>query len=122
MNLFQLGDFTLHSGQKSSWRIECDALTPEDWAALAAMAAERLPQFSVVIGVPRGGTPFEEALRAHATDDQQLPVLLVDDVWTTGGSMRAERKKWPTKWRVIGCVVFARGPVDDWVTPLFQMR
>jgi len=35
MNLFQFGDFSLHSGSKSKWKIECDALTDEDVEALA---------------------------------------------------------------------------------------
>ena len=44
--LFQLGDFTLASGQRSRWKIECDNLLAEDWQALAVIAAEILPPFT----------------------------------------------------------------------------
>lgn len=119
MNLFQLGDFTLHSGQKSRWKIACDALTPEDWVALAVMAVERLPRFELVHGIPKGGMPFADALRKYRTSGGVL--LIVDDVWTTGASMRKMWNTFTYPTGVIGCVVFARGPVDGWVTSLFQM-
>jgi hypothetical protein len=67
VSLFQLGDFTLASGASSLWKIECDALTPEDWQALAQMAVEILPPFGEVVGVPRGGVPFADALRPFVT-------------------------------------------------------
>lgn len=120
MNLFQLGNFTLHSGQKSRWKIEADALTWEDWEALAVMAVELLPdRFELVHGIPDGGLLFAKFLRTHQTSGGAL--LIVDDVWTTGDSMRKTRKIFTYPTGVIGCVAFARGPVDDWVTPLFQM-
>lgn len=113
-SLFQLGDFTLHSGARSRWKIEADALTEADWQALAYMAAERLPAFGSVEGVPRGGIPFAKALRQYAMEG---PLLIAEDVTTTGASMervRADRE-------AIGVVVFARGPVLAWVTPLFTL-
>lgn len=57
MSLFKLGDFELHSGQRSNWKIDCDALTPADWRALAKMIVDRLAPFGAVEGVPRGGLP-----------------------------------------------------------------
>lgn len=65
-SLFRLGDFALASGSRSSWKIECDALTADDWRALAAMAVEVLPPFARVVGVPRGGWPFMFALQPYA--------------------------------------------------------
>jgi hypothetical protein len=112
--LFRLGDFTLASGATSRYRIDCDALTPGDWAALAAMAAEVLPPFGEAVGVPRGGLPFAAALRPYATTG---PLLIAEDVCSTGGSMdrfRAGRD-------AIGVCVFARGKVPAWVTPLFVL-
>jgi hypothetical protein len=116
MPLFQLGDFTLRSGIDSRWRIECDALTPDDWAALARIASEILEPFGVVEGVPRGGIPFADALRKYATPD--CPTLLIaEDVVTSGGSM--ERHKGARA--AIGVTVFARGPCPRWVTPVFTL-
>jgi len=131
MALFRLGEFKLASGAVATWKIDCDALTGDDWHALAAMAAEALPPFGVVESVPRGGDRFADALREysraccvsyqHPAHDwcrgQPLPLLIVEDVVTTGGSMeriRADRL-------AVGVCVFARGPCPWWVTPLFQM-
>lgn len=123
MGLFQLGDFTLRSGAKSAWKIECDVLTPDDWAALAKMAAEILPPFGFVYGVPRGGVPFAHALQEYASDYCLDPVLIAEDVVTTGGSMERYRAEHDPgiATRVIGVCVFARGPCPEWVTPLFRM-
>lgn len=112
--LFQVGDFVLRSGLRSGWKIECDALSEGDWAAAALMAAEILPPFGRVEGVPRGGVPFALALARHAT---RGPLLIAEDVVTTGGSMerfRAGRE-------AIGVALFGRGSPPDWVTPLFRM-
>ena len=114
MSLFQLGNFVLHSGQKSNWKISCDFLTRDDWDTLAAIAVERLPAFGSVEGVTRGGWEFAGSLRSYCT---RGPLLIADDVLTTGRSMeelRAGRK-------AIGVVVFARGPCLPWVVPLFSL-
>jgi orotate phosphoribosyltransferase len=127
VGLFQLGDFTLASGAKSRWKIECDALAADDWAALAAMAAEVLPPFCRVVGVPRGGLPFAAALSAYATGNGDHPLLVAEDVVTTGRSaqrLTQELSKTPGalgRSGTIGVCVFARGECPDWITPLFQM-
>lgn len=113
--LFGLGDFPLHSGARSMWKIECDALTYADWEALAFMLIELLPVFSEVEGVPRGGALLAEIMREYA--DATGPLLIVDDVWATGGSMEAHRAGRDA----MGAVVFARRPVAQWVTALFSM-
>jgi hypothetical protein len=112
--LFQLGYFVLHSGARSRWKIECDALNPEDWEALATIAVEFLPAFGAVEGVPRGGMPFADALRVHITHG---PLLIAEDVTTTGASMEA----WRDGREAIGVVAFCRGECPDWVVPLFRM-
>lgn len=115
-SLFQLGDFRLHSGATSGYKIECDALTAEDIETLAWLTAQRIGRFGRVEGVPRGGVRLAEALEQYSMLDDD-PLLIVDDVWTTGGSMEAHRNGR----EAIGAVIFARNPVADWVTPLFVM-
>ena len=140
--LFQLGDFTLASGRKSRWKIECDNLLVDDWQGLAAIAAEILPPFTRTIGVPRGGVIFANALAMYGRPNQTKPVLVIcEDVVTTGGSMekfKAELLVDPTKtlvpgdkdtigsvvateYEIIGVTAFARGKPPEWVIPLFQM-
>jgi hypothetical protein len=118
MPLFNLGDFKLHSGGVSRWKIDCDALTADDWAALALMLAERLPPFGWPLGVPRGGLPLARALERYATPGHAA-ALIVDDVCSTGASMEAFRRQ--IRKPNFGAVVFSRGPTPDWVTPLFRM-
>lgn len=113
--LFQQGDFTLHGGQETTWKIDCDALTDADVQTLAAMLVERLPSFGSVEGVPTGGLRLADALKASIKP--WATHLIVDDVITTGGSMEAVRKGR----KAIGAVLFARGPCPSWVTPLFSM-
>ncbi len=136
MTLFQAGDFVLASGARSSWKIECDALTRDDWEALAAIAAERLPPFGAVEGVPRGGLLFAEALRKYSRscsvsyphpahdwcDGTPLPILIAEDVVTTGGSMERFRAKLNLSGQsVVGVAAFARGTCPEWVIPLFRL-
>lgn len=115
-HLFTLGNRRLHSGELTDWKIECDALTDQDYDALARMLAQRLPAFGAVEGVPRGGLRLMEALAPYANKDS-YPLLIVDDVLTTGGSLETHRDGRPA----IGAVLFARGACPPWVTPLFQM-
>lgn len=114
MSLFQLGPFTLPSGKVSHFKIECDDLTENDWIALARLAVEVLPPFGEVVGVPRGGIPFANALRPYATVGG---LLIADDVWVSGLSM----ERWRDGRSATGIVAFARGPLLPWVTPLFEM-
>ena len=117
MTLFQAGDFVLHSGQRSTWKIDCDALTDADWDTLSYMALDAIApkRFGMVESVPRGGNKFAKALGRAARAGESLTVL-VDDVLTTGESMERARAG---REDVIGVVAFARGPVPLWVTPLF---
>lgn len=115
MNLFQRGNFTLHSGATRDWKIECDALSIGDWDCIARMLSRLLSPFSTAIGIPRGGIPLARALERYASFGKPL---LVDDVLTTGASLEKGLHLYPG---ANGAVVFACGPVPTWVTPLFRM-
>lgn len=118
MSLFRLGDFQLHSGAKSSWKIDCDALTDSDICALGFMMSEILPPFYDVYGIPSGGKRIAKELWTyHRSPTGRM--LIVDDVFTTGASMEAARKQFPG---AIGAVIFSRGKCPEWITPLFQVR
>lgn len=114
--LFVYERFVGHAGHVHDWKIECEALTDADWRCLAIMALEVLidTPFSEVVGIPRGGLKLASYL---GTNGPGHPRLIVDDVLTTGKSMREAM----TKPDDIGLVVFARGPLPDRVTALFAM-
>lgn len=123
MNLFQLGDFVLSSGEKSRWKIECDVLTDNDWLTLAQMMRRMIGPFSSVEGVPRGGLKLAEALQPFVDSGSSLH-LIVDDVFTTGASLQRVVKEYWKKPNasVYTCgVVFARGECPRGVRTLFQM-
>ena len=120
MGLFQLGEFALHSGDASEWKIDCDALTDDDWATLAYLIQDRC-SFRKVVGVPTGGLALARALERYVIKgDPYLPVLIVDDVLTTGKSMQ-ECKTELSESLVVGYVAFARGKCPYWVSSLFEL-
>lgn len=113
--LFRMGEFALHSGAQSRFKIDCDALGAREIDALAAMLAEILPPFAWVEGIPTGGMRLAAAMARHGQPGNRL--LIVDDVCTTGASLERQRRGRDA----IGAVLFARGPVPEWVTPLFVL-
>lgn len=119
MNLFVHQNFQSHAGLTLDWKIECDALADADWQTLAFVVANKMRiSFGHVVGIPRGGLKFAEALQAYKGDSETT--LLVDDVLTTGKSM--------AEWRatllepVLGVVVFARKRAPEWVLPMFELK
>lgn len=106
--LFRRGHFRLHSGAYSVWKVECDALTADDWIGLAAMAL--VQPAGDYIGIPRGGLLFAAALRKVYGISRGAVPLIVDDVWTTGASMTEALAKHPD---ASGLVAFARTPIDN---------
>jgi hypothetical protein len=125
MSLFQLGKVSwqhgtglvheqtkLHAGGTSSYKVECDALTDADLECVAFMLVEILPAFGSVEGVPTGGLRLAEKMKKYATEG---PLLIVDDVLTTGTSMERQREGRDA----IGAVIFARQVGPPWVTPLW---
>lgn len=119
MNLFQSGNFTLAQGEKSFFKIECDALTEDDITTLARLVVSRVPRYASVFGVPNGGIRLAKALEPYATEGFNFPRLVVDDVLSTGKSMRAAM----TKTSDIGVVIFARAPIPfNAPYPLHRVR
>jgi orotate phosphoribosyltransferase len=116
MNLFIREDFISHAGLPLTWKVECDALSDGDYEALAKIVSEKI-KFKDVVGIPRGGIPFENALKQYASNDENDPLLICDDVYTTGTSMREVYQE-----GAIGIVVFARNEItDDWIKAIWQM-
>ena len=119
MSLFQRGNFQLHSGEWSWWKIECDELTDEDLEVLAAIIAGWYPQqFGDVLGVPRGGMRLAAALTKYRRPDHRT-LLIVDDVLTTGTSM--DEVAASTDRPHLGAVIFARAKPRAWIRPVFQL-
>lgn len=110
--LFRLAQIRLHSGGASDWIIDCSVLTEDDLRCLARLAHRSVGPWGPVEGVPRGGLPLAEACRELSTDG---PLLIVDDVCTTGASLEDQRQDR----RAHGIVIFSRGVTPLWVTPLF---
>ncbi len=132
MNLFETGEFILHSGQKTNFKIECDALTDEDIETLARLIGQRYA-FGKVFGVPRGGVRLADALQPYCKPEHNAYWLIVDDVITTGTSMEKFRQEvalqpaeldevddWVAP-EFVGVVIFARGACPYWITPIFQI-
>ena len=121
--LFKSVDFKSHSGLELKWKIECDALSDPEWFTISQMIMEISVPFKEAIGIPRGGTKLGSLLNQYGTGKRKDPILLVDDVLTTGESMKQFKTK--RSWRYpsdyIGWVVFARTKTPKWVTALFQM-
>jgi|TARA_B100001093_G_scaffold462228_1_gene477290 hypothetical protein len=126
-DLFQQSNFKSHAGLDLTWKIECDAISDAEWECFARMISEiETRQFSKVVGIPRGGVKLQNALSNYVSGDANDPILIVDDVWTTGTSFREfteiqtikddiEQKDW------FGWCIFARTMTDSKVSALFQM-
>ena len=121
--LFDKGDFISHAGIPLKWKIECDAISPEQWDALATMIMDYQKEpFREAVGIPRGGVPLGHALNKYASGNKEDPILVCDDVYTTGTSFRefcvTKDTIYAIKW-----VVFARKPINinDGIQALFTM-
>lgn len=119
VSLIQHGWFRAHSGLQLPFKVDCDALTDEDIEGIAKIVAGKF-SFSAVVGVPTGGLRLAEACARYVDDSKQYPMLIVDDVLTTGRSMQKWRDTYFVR-RPIGFVIFARGPCPDWIWALFTM-
>lgn len=116
--MFELKNFTSHSGLKLDWKIDCDALRLKDWEALANIISKQF-KFKTVVGVPTGGLLLQSYLRKYQDKTSDI-TLIVDDVCTTGHSLEQEKAKHSGK--VQGVVIFNRGNCPKWVVPLFDLN
>lgn len=123
--LFVEEDFIGHSGGELHWKIECDAIFPNEWKCIARMIMEHETRpFCAAIGIPRGGVELSRHLNEYATGNHdEHPYLICDDVLTTGGSMDEFVDSYfrNRKPNYFGWVVFARNNPQHWVNALFQM-
>ena len=113
-DLFEVGDFVSHAGKELPWKIECDAIRPEWWDALARMVMDYQERpFYKAVGIPRGGIPFAQAMNKYASGDPNDQIMICDDVFTTGTSFKEYiRENYPdwTMGQGYRWVVFARQP------------
>ncbi len=73
--------------------------------------------------MPRGGERLADTLRPHV--EPGYPMLIVDDVLTTGRSMIKARERHLSLFPevpVIGVVILARGQCPDWVWPILSVN
>ncbi len=115
-NLLQFGWFSSHSKFQLPWKVDCDAFRDDDWKCIASIIRWKFA-FGKVVGIPRGGSRLGYILEPYT--EIGYPTLIVDDVLTTGRSMEKARRE--VDGPIIGVVVFARGRVDDWIWPIFQV-
>ncbi|MBR0574349.1 hypothetical protein QJU43_06275 [Pasteurella atlantica] len=124
-NLFIQQRFQMHSGGFSDFKIECDALRETDLDTLAFLISRKF-SFGGVYGIPRGGVALQKALEKYITPENKT-FLLVDDVFTTGGSMFEAKDKILADVtaqgfeKLQGVVLFARGKMPDWIQSVLHL-
>lgn len=122
-NLFIKQNFKMHSGGYSDFKLECEALTEKDYQTLAHLVAKQF-NFQKVLGIPRGGVPFATMLEKYENKESNN-LLIVDDVLTTGTSMIEAKNKALQNYEgknIKGVVIFARGELPNWVSPIFALN
>lgn len=114
MKLFQDGDFKSHAGLPLKWKLECDAITDDEWRCLAKMVMDYQERpFYKAVGIPRGGLKFAEAMNEYASGNEEDSIMICDDVFTTGTSFKEFINENYPMWSAgqgFRWVVFARRP------------
>ena len=134
MNLFQRGQFKLHSGGTSEFKIDADVLGNHSIETVAWLLAQRVEPFGVVYGIPSGGLRLARAMEEYQVGEGQdgyERLLIVDDVLTTGQSMVDMRASTVLQVALraanlnitdtIGGVIFARPEPAPWITALWTL-
>lgn len=132
MSLFQRGHFVFSSGRESDVKVEIDEASDEDIEVLALLGVKRLGGFSAVCPVPKGksGSLTDNAeriakvLRPLANPDNEfLPILVVDDVFTTGESIMKMKQLVEREGRqaAMGLVLFAWAKPPPWVNAVWVL-
>lgn len=111
----------LHSGMLSLFKIDADALTPQDCDAVAHLLGPHIGPFGSVEPVP--STSHVPRWLAEAFDPYKSinPLdwpLIVDDVLNTGMSMEEQRDGRNAH----GVVIFAWGEPPPWVTTVLMVH
>lgn len=120
LSLIEFGWFSTHAKFQLPWKIDCDALSDDDIDAIVKIIRWKF-SFGDVYGVPRGGLRLAAALRPFCLEG--YPLLIVDDVLTTGNSMKqARRDQNLAGENAIGIVIFARGQCPSWVWSIFAVN
>jgi len=131
MTLFEQGHFTLHSGGKSWFKINCDSLSDDDIDFLAeyiiTYIKPYLEEFDYVYGIPSGGVRLAASLNnklnlAFNQDSELERILIADDVYTTGQSFILEKNIIEKAGNIVvgGVVIFARRQCWAWVYPILK--
>ena len=114
MSLFQDGNFKSHAGLPLKWKLECDAITEDEWRCLAKIVMEYQERpFYKAVGIPRGGLKFAEAMNEYASGNEEDSIMVCDDVFTTGTSFKEFINENYPMWSAgqgFRWVVFARRP------------
>lgn len=121
-SIFQKGTFRSHSGLTLTGKIECDNLTIDDLECLCSWIVEKWgAEWCGVYGIPTGGSALAEVfLSTFFVYNPDMPVLILDDVYTTGASIAEARSKFGHQ-ETMAVVIFARsGIILDRVHTLFQ--
>ena len=116
--MIEFGWFGSHSGFQLPWKINCDTLSDADIDGIVRIIRWKFA-FGGVYGIPQGGLRLARALEPYIESD--YPLLIIDDVLTTGNSMESTRQRIGQP-NTIGVVVFARGVCPNWIWPIFQVN
>ena len=115
--MFNNNNFISHAGRPLLWKIECDDLTDCDLECLAVLVVKNI-SFKNVIGIPRGGLRFAKILTKYKQINGEYDYLIVDDVLTTGTSMKETKEN--VNGSYIGVVIFSRIiNFPQWILPIF---